>query len=193
MDWSFVALMAPLFVVVGVLLSGDRPPAPTPPRNVFLALGVAFAALALVYALFAPWLADRRVDDSFNALIRRDFAGAVADARSARSFDPFSVDAVLAEASAEEAGGDNAAARALYRKATRIEPENPDTWFQLGAFELRVGRARAAYDALNHSYTLDRYSPVGYTCGLLDVARYRAFGVKPKGVTCPGLGRRAHP
>jgi hypothetical protein len=36
-------------------------------------------------------------------------------------------------------------------------PTNPETWYQLGAFELFIKRPRAAYRDLNHAYTLDNF------------------------------------
>ena len=48
---------------------------------------------------------------------------------------------------------------------------NPDTWYELGAYFMRRQRWREAYDALNRSYSLNRFGPVGRTGGLLDLAR----------------------
>jgi tetratricopeptide (TPR) repeat protein len=46
----------------------------------------------------------------------------------------------------------------LYREARDLEPKNPDTWYELGRFELKVlKQPRTAYRDLNHAYTLDKF------------------------------------
>jgi hypothetical protein len=50
---------------------------------------------------------------------------------------------------------------------------------------------RLAYDALNTSYTYDRFGRASIHCGLLDRARWNAgfrFGVR-----CPGEARASSP
>jgi Flp pilus assembly protein TadD len=68
----------------------------------------------------------------------------------------------------------------LYRRARDLEPTNPESWYQLGACELIIGRPRAAYRDLNQSYTLDSYDPASLKGGPLDQARCK---VDP--ATCP--------
>ena len=47
-------------------------------------------------------------------------------------------------------------ARALYLRATEMQPENAETWITLGLFELAArGDMCAAYQAFNRAYTLD--------------------------------------
>jgi uncharacterized membrane protein YhaH (DUF805 family) len=193
MDWSFVAVTAPFMATLGVLLGGDRETVLSPRRHVVPGLAVAFTSLALVYSLFSPWIAQRRLNSAIDAIAAFDFRQALEDTRSARSFNPLSVDAVLTEASTLEATGNLAEARPLYEKATDLEPENPDAWYARGVYELDAKRPRAAYYSLNRSYTLDPFGPAALQCGPLDRARYLAFGELPKGVSCPGLRRRARP
>src|SRR5207248_7482771 len=61
-DWDFVAVSAPAFVALGVLLAG--PPRPPARRLVPAFAGVVLAAAA-VYSLAAPWAASRLVDRSY--------------------------------------------------------------------------------------------------------------------------------
>jgi len=71
-----------------------------------------------------------------------------------------------------DAAGDQAAAVHWYEKATELQPENPDTWFELGFFHaIATGDQCAAYQALNRSYTLDPMSRRWTPGGPLDVAR----------------------
>jgi predicted TPR repeat methyltransferase len=56
-------------------------------------------------------------------------------------------------------------------RATRMQPENPDTWVQLGEYQLERCDVFAAYRALNNAYTLDPFGPTGVPGGPLDRAR----------------------
>ena len=77
-----------------------------------------------------------------------------------------------ARATAADAAGDKAAAVAWYEKATALQPENPDTWYDLGWYlAVVVDDQCAAYAALNHSYTLDPTSNRWVAGGPLDRAR----------------------
>ena len=59
---------------------------------------------------------------------------------------------VPADASAPRMRG----AEQLYAQATRLQPKNPDPWYQLGLFrQTALGDQCGAYFALNAAYTLD--------------------------------------
>jgi len=74
----------------------------------------------------------------------------------------------------------DAKALELYRRARDLEPTNPETWYQLGAFELRyLKRPRDAYRDLNQSYTLDSYGPASLKGGPLDQAPFEAAQTLP--------------
>jgi tetratricopeptide (TPR) repeat protein len=128
----------------------------------------------------SPWLSVNRVNAANDAIFHDDPGQALTDARSARAFNPLSVDALFVEALVEPS---NAKALQLYRRARDLEPTNPETWYQLGAFELRyLNRPRDAYRDLNHSYTLDHtlFGPKTLPGHQLDQARCK---VDP--ATCP--------
>ena len=73
-----------------------------------------------------------------------------------------------------DAADDKAAAVAWYEKATELQPENPDTWYDLGLYlAIATDDQCAAYAALNHSYTLDSASSRWTPGGPLDVATRR--------------------
>jgi hypothetical protein len=173
-DWDFIAVQGPLFLTVGALVSG--PATPIPPRRWLVSGAVAVLALAAVYSLTSPWLATNRVDAAYAAMERNRPGQALTEARSAHAFNPLSVDALFAQALVEP----DANALKLYRRARDLEPTNPETWYQLGAFELLIDRPRAAYRDLNHSYTLDSYGPASLEGGPLDQARCK---IDP--ATCP--------
>ena len=67
--------------------------------------------------------------------------------------------------------GQQDAADALYVKATRLQPENPDTWYQLGLFRFLRGDMCGAYTAFNAAYTLDPKSTLFYKGGEFDQAK----------------------
>jgi len=173
-DWDYVAVQGPLFLTVGALVSG--PPAVVGGRWLRSAV-IGVAAVAALYSLASPWLADRRVDKAYDALVSRDFAEARAEAKAANALNPLAVEPLWVWALTER--GEKALE--LYREARDLEPKNPETWFRLGDYELNVlMRPRDAYRDLNQSYTLDDYGPAGQKGGPLDEARCQ---VDP--ATCP--------
>jgi hypothetical protein len=175
-DWDFVAVQGPLFLTVGALVSG--PATPIPARRWLVSGAVAVLALAAVYSVTSPWLASNRVSAAYTAMEHNHPGHALTEARSAHAFNPLSVDALFAQALVEP---DYAKVLQLYRRARDLEPTNPETWYQLGAFELQyLKRPRDAYRDLNHSYTLDSYGPASLKGGPLDQARCQ---VDP--ATCP--------
>jgi len=174
-DWDFIAVQGPLVLAVGALVSG--PSTPIPGRRWLVSGAVAVCALAALYSVTSPWLAVNRVTAAYNAIERNRPGQALTDARSARAFNPLSVDALFVEALVEPS---DAKALQLYRRARDLEPTNPETWYQLGAFELVIKRPRDAYRDLNQSYTLDSYGPASLKGGPLDQARCK---IDP--ATCP--------
>jgi O-Antigen ligase/TPR repeat len=170
-DLDFLAVSAPALATLGVLLAVGRPHARLVARAPEL---VALAALvvAAVLAVALPALAGRAVQRSYDAVYAGDFAEGVRLADRARLLDPLSLGPIQARAAAADAAGDQAAAVAWYEKATRLQPENPDPWYDLGFYEWQVtGDMCSAYQALNRSYTLDPRSTRWSPGGPLDQAR----------------------
>ena len=168
---DFLAVTAPAAVALGALLALGRPPATLRARATGMtALAAALAASALVVVL--PALAERQVDRSLAEIDAGRIAAAVDAADRARLLDPLSRDALDALATAADAAGDEAGAVAWYEEATRLQPENPDTWYALGLYHVLATRDLcAAYFALNASHTLDPSSTRWVKDGPLDVAR----------------------
>jgi tetratricopeptide (TPR) repeat protein len=151
-DWSFVAVTGPAFFAAGALAAAGTSPRPVPR---LAAAGFAALGLAAAVSVVTPWLAERSVREVGRELDAGDLGGAAAAAARARSLDPLSLEPVLAEARIEERRGDHQAALAAYRDAARVQPENPESWYQLGLFEFDSGDRCSAYVHLNHAYTLD--------------------------------------
>lgn len=180
-DWNYVGACGPLLLVAGVLVSPLDVRAPA--RRLFVAVAATALALAAVYSLAAPWLAQREV-------LR---AASAADLKRAHSYDPVSVDVLTEWATFEDAGGNVQHADELYRDATSLEPENATTWLALGSFYFEHKQWLLAYKALNTSYTYDRFGPAAQPCGLLDQARKKAFGYVPPKLRCRAGARSSSP
>ncbi|HEX6723799.1 MAG TPA: tetratricopeptide repeat protein, partial [Gaiella sp.] len=99
-------------------------------------------------------------------------ADAVDAADRARLLNPLALGPLQARALAADAAGDRVAAIAWYEKATELQPENPDTWYDLGLYQAIATHDQcAAYAAFNHSYTLDPASSRWFPGGPFDVAK----------------------
>jgi tetratricopeptide (TPR) repeat protein len=115
---------------------------------------IAVSALAALYSLGSPWLAGQRLNAAYDAISRGDRAGARSEAKAAHALNPLAIEPLWVWAATEP----EAKALELYRRARDREPKNPETWYELGAFELKVlRRPRDAYRDLNQSYTLDEF------------------------------------
>jgi O-antigen ligase len=144
-DWDFIAVSAPAFLVVGALAGG------LPMRRVspFGSLVAAGAALLAFVVLLLPWLGERWSDD---ASVASRPAHAISLAKKARSVDPLLVEPLWWQADAQK---DPSKALALYAEATRMQPQNAQTWLYKARFELDYGCARAALDDLYKFNALD--------------------------------------
>ena len=176
-DWDYIAVQGPLFLLIGALLAG-----PAIARRNWLAVGaVGACALVAVYSLSSPWLSENRLNASLDSILNRNIVAARDQASSAHSFNPLAVEPLWRMAVLEP---DKARALEFYRRARDLEPKNPETWYELGRFELRsLNQARSAYRDLNHAYTLDNFlfAKRSAAAADLDEARCR---IDPS--TCPG-------
>lgn len=146
-DWDYVAVQGPLFLVIGALLAGPA----VARRSWLVGVAAGVCALAAVYSLASPWLADHRLNAAFDSVTSGNVVAARDEARAAHSFNPLAVEPLwLLGALTHD--------RKYYEQARDLEPKNPETWYELGAFELRIAHEpRAAYQDLNHAYTLDNF------------------------------------
>jgi hypothetical protein len=169
-DLDFLAVSAPALVAAGALAGAGRPAARPPGWPALAAAGA--VALLAIGSLVSPALSSRALDGALAALDRDRLAEAADDARRAESFNPLSPEPLYARALTAERAGDEAAAARLWEQAVDLQPENPETWFNLGLFRLyTVGDECGAYFALNEAYTLDPNGRQWTPGGPLDVAR----------------------
>jgi tetratricopeptide (TPR) repeat protein len=162
MGWEYVAVSAPFFVALGTLVAAGREPAPRREGRRLGALVVGALAVTLLASLAFPWLAERRLDAAYEALERGDFAAAASDADDAASLNPLSIEPLQVGALAEELRGDLDEAERLLRDAVELQPENGETWYELGRFEFEArGDLENALRHLDRSYALDSFGPSG--------------------------------
>jgi hypothetical protein len=154
-DWDFLAVTGPVLLIAGALVARS---APAPRFSAGAALAGGGVALATLLSLFAVWLADRWSGDAAAALATPHHA--ITLAKRARSLDPLSVDPLFTEALAEQELGHLTQARNLLLEATVVQPQNPETWYMLGEYDLRtLGCARHALAELQRFYALDSQDP----------------------------------
>ena len=173
---DFLAVSAPTLVALGALVAVGEPS-----QRVRMGLpavaGVATTVVTAVLVVGLPALASRDVERSYTAAEAGRVESAVEAAERARRLDPLSLAPLDALATAADVAGDERQAVAWYEEATEQQPENPDTWFDLGFYHVvATGDLCAAYQALNASYTLDPRSSRWYPGGPLDDAREAVDG-----------------
>ena len=151
--WDFVAVTGPAFFAAGALAAAGRPERLV--RSPFGALAVVTVALAAFVSVVSPSIAQRSVREVDSALERGDLDAARDAAARSRSLDPLSLEPLFARARVEEQAGDEAAALAVYRRATELQPDNSRSWYELGLYEFNLGDRCSAYVHLNRAYTLD--------------------------------------
>lgn len=169
-DWSFLAVCGPFLLVGGVLAAAPRPDVVLV-RRPLLALGAVVFALACVYSLAAPWLAER--------------AYASLHLKQAHAYDPLNTSVLTLEA----AFAQGRQAERLYDDALALEPANASLWFELAQFYAGNKAWKPAYQALSKAYVYDPYGPAGQ-CGVASVIRRRAGA---PAATCRGAGSASTP
>jgi len=154
-DWDFVAVSGLLFFGMGVL--GARPPKGEKVVTVW-ALAAAAGVSVAAASLLLPWLSTRKTEDAYAAYGRGAYETAVSDAKSAHSLNSLAVGPLFALGFAESARGRLAEAERAYARAVREQPDNPETWFELGLFELDAAKhKRVACAFLTRAVELDPF------------------------------------
>ena len=146
-DWDFVAVSAPVFLVAGAL-AGRLPFRRVSPFAVVAAAG---AALLAVGVLVLPWLGNRWALEAQGA----SPATAVRLAKRAESVDPLLVEPLWARALAAQERGQARLAFAEYVRAVRRQPKNPETWQLAGLFAYSQRCYQTAYTYLEKYTELD--------------------------------------
>jgi len=118
---------------------------------------VALAAAALVccWAIWQPLRAANADSAAISAFTSGQTNAAIADARAAAARDPLSTEPLWELAAIFAATGDPGAAHAELLHAVELQPENAQSWQQLGFYELKRRQPRAALSALGRAHSLD--------------------------------------
>jgi tetratricopeptide (TPR) repeat protein len=157
-DWDFVAISGPVLFVLGLLAARGSTPRAVRPVATWGVGGAVLVSAAALSLLF-PWLSNQEIDRA-DAALSTDPAAAVRHANDAHSLNPLAVQPLYALAGAEYARGRPGAAALAYARAVRLQPDNPQTWYLLGSFELDVlGYRPEACRHLTRSFELDPYEP----------------------------------
>jgi tetratricopeptide (TPR) repeat protein len=145
--WLLPGLFALAALALGVAAAGDEPdPLEADEAESRWSAGRALAVAGLAAAIVATGLLF--LSDVYLRKARVEAAtsprAALDSARTAESLNPLSVNPLYLQASALEAQGDVAAARAALQEALDQEPDNFVTFALLGDLETRAGKARQA-------------------------------------------------
>jgi O-Antigen ligase len=111
-----------------------RPARPSRLRGV-VAGAVIIAALLAAWSEWQPQRSEEARDEAL-ALLARDPHRARAAAERAISLDPLSAEALFTLANVQNVAGQTGLARATLARAARLQPSNPQTWLELGRFDL---------------------------------------------------------
>jgi hypothetical protein len=137
-DWDFVAVSGPVFLVAGALAGrGATHRVSAPPL-----LAAGGAVLLAFGVLLLPWLGERWAGQ---AAVSVSPQHAITLAKRARAVDPLLVEPLLTLGFASDLANRPLVARAYYAQAVRAQPKNPDVLLQAGLFELAHGCPRHAY------------------------------------------------
>jgi hypothetical protein len=167
--WFIPGLAVPALVCAGWLAgrgplenpvgrAGDRRRLSTSPAAAAAGLGIVAATIVAAWFVWQPLHSSDEFGAAISAITRGDSAVALADAQSAAASDPVSVDPLWELSAIYTALRDPGAARQELVKATTIQPANPESWEQLGEFDLAQHQTIVAVLELQTAQLLDRSS-----------------------------------
>jgi hypothetical protein len=130
---------------------GRLPARRSPTRSLGTAAGVTVIVLTAVLAVWVivqPLRSSDAYSAAITAAVRGNGRAALTDARSAAAENPVSVDPLFLLARLYADAGDPVAARAQLVDAVSRQPSNPQSWQELGCFDLqhRTGPASSELD-----------------------------------------------
>jgi hypothetical protein len=186
--WYFAGVAVPVLACAGwlagrgaVAADAEQALAAAPARRSILdrplasitALAVVGVALIGAWFQWQPWRAQQ-------AIQRVEFgvdggARAFADARTARSANPLSLDPLDLLATLYEADHQTAAALRETTTETTLQPENPNSWEALGEFQMNHGQPQQAIASYQRALVFDIVGVQhGFLLGLIAIAQQKA-------------------
>jgi O-Antigen ligase len=168
--WFFPGVAVPVLLCAG-WLSGRGPlrsPGGIAARRASLLARPAVAAgvttiaavsLLLAWLIWQPLSSADSIASAENAAVSGDTSAAFADARDAAGSDPLALQPLFVLSELYQSVRDEPAARAELVKAVQLQPENSQSWYQLGSFDLANHQARRALPSLQRAFALDPTVP----------------------------------
>ena len=168
--WFFPGVAIPVLLCAG-WLSGRGPlsaPVGIAARRTSLLARPAIAAgvtaiaavsLLLAWLIWQPLSSADSIASAENAAVNKDVSAAFADAHAAAGSDPLALEPLFVLSELYLSVRDRAAARAELVKAVQLQPENSQSWYQLGSFDLATGQVRRALPSLRRAFVLDPTVP----------------------------------
>ena len=153
---GWLAGRGPLDAPVG--RNGDRRRLSTSPAAAAAGLGIVAATIVAAWFVWQPLHSSDQFSAAISAITRGDTAVALADAQGAAASDPVSVDPLWELSAIYSAARDPNAAREELVKATNVQPANPESWEQLGEFDMSQHEPVLAVLELQTAKFLDRSS-----------------------------------
>ena len=153
---GWLAGRGPLEAPVG--RNGDRRLLSTSPAAAAAGLGIVAATIVAAWFVWQPLHSSDQFSAAISAITRGDTAVALADAQGAAASDPVSVDPLWELSAIYAAAHDPNAARQELVKATTVQPANPESWEQLGEFDMSQHQLVPAVLELQTAKFLDRIS-----------------------------------
>jgi hypothetical protein len=158
-SWAIPALAVPALASAGVILAAAAPGPPDPRRarpSPMAAAALACAVVILAVSAVLPWWSAQAVREGREALAGGRPGDAVALAKQARAANPLALAPLMLMAQAYTDEGDLPRALGAYRAATRVQPDNPQSWRALAIF---LGSDPQAADAWRRVHRLDPQDP----------------------------------
>jgi len=120
----------------------------------------AIAAIALIgaWTIWQPLRSTEADAAALTALSAGHPASALADARSAAALDPLSPEPLIYESTIYGSVGDTGAALRALEADVALQPDNYQTWFQLGSYEAQARRPQQALAAVHAALRLFPYN-----------------------------------
>ena len=121
-------------------------------------LGVVAATIIAAWFVWQPLHSANAFDAAIGAMQQGNSTAALADAQRSAASDPVSAEPLWELSEIYSARRDPTAAREELVKAAKVQPANPETWEQLGEFDLAQHQAIVAVLEFQTAQLLDRSS-----------------------------------
>ena len=167
--WFIPGLAVPALVCAGWLAgrgplkqpvgrAPERRRLSTSPGAAAAGLGIVAATIVAAWFVWQPLHSENDFNGAITAMASGNSTTALADAQSAAAADPVSVEPLWELSEIYSARRDPTAARLELVKAANVQPANPETWEQLGEFDLAQQQPIVAVTEFQTAEFLDRSS-----------------------------------